>query len=300
MDVYPIDKNINILKNILFQKYVSNKTYSEIAKISKISKSKVGKIVRLSNDGQIDEAIILITGKKNVVKFDVPALSQVMDNQSYKNLTLRDIWNKYNNKTNKKVKSLETVRKYLTKVLKYTYSKAKVVYEKVLTSLYRRMRVQASLKFIDLIQEYKHFIFIDESSFNIQNSKMKVWSRVLEDRIVPSKSKGKNITLISAITKSGLINYEIFDGVCNAIRFVDFLRDTCLEYKKENLNIDDRDLYLFFDNVNFHKNMEVRNLAEKQRFNILYNAPYSADFHCIESYFGHLKRLRRHTIIKSE
>ena len=47
-----------------------------------------------------------------------------------KNNTLREIFTKYNLKSNKKLKSIETIRKYLTKFLKFSKVKAEIKNEK--------------------------------------------------------------------------------------------------------------------------------------------------------------------------
>ena len=54
--------------------------------------------------------------------------------------------------------------------------------------------------------------------------------------------------------------------------------------------MDGKAFFLFMDNLNAHRNKEVRALMSALKITPIYNISYSPDFNCIEAVFAQVKR----------
>ena len=86
-----------------------------------------------------------------------------------------------------------------------------------------------------------------------------------------SAADGKRFSanVISAIGADGTLVFEIFEGSCDEIRFLDFL-DKLLEHFPE------RKIFLIVDNASFHKSPAVEYwLLDHPRMELFYLPPYA-------------------------
>ncbi len=88
---------------------------------------------------------------------------------------------------------------------------------------------------------------------------------------MPLTGKRFSANVISAIGADGTLVFEIFEGTCDEIRFLDFL-DKLLEHFAE------RKIFLIVDNASFHKSPAVEYwLLDHPRMELFYLPPYAPE-----------------------
>ena len=101
----------------------------------------------------------------------------------------------------------------------------------------------------------------------------------------------KPVALLLAISKeAGVVyHYEQFRSIdsTNLLNMIDFL-------KKKRSTIAKT---IFWDNASMHRALRVKEKLEKSSMRVLYNAPYSPEYHSIERVFSLIKRRYRQLVI---
>ena len=172
----------------------------------------------------------------------------------------------------------------LFKILNLTRKKVKFHIIKDLE--YLKKLEKERLIFIDKIKHlyFNKIIFIDESGFNVSSTD-KGLSVKGEKINMPKKNlKSKNISLLMAITKDEILNYDIYESAINKESFYNFI-------KKIINNLKEDDYTFVFDNVAFHKNKDVLDLITDSNNNYLFTPPYSPNLNPIENTFGIIKNI---------
>jgi transposase len=82
-----------------------------------------------------------------------------------------------------------------------------------------------------------------------------------------------------AVSKQGIVGYELLDHNCRKADFVTFV---------SNLEVTPGTTMLM-DNVAFHHSREVKEIAAAKSLRVLYTPPYSPRTNAIENVFGMLK-----------
>lgn len=110
--------------------------------------------------------------------------------------------------------------------------------------------------------------------------------------------------------KEGLKLSTMAAVVCisSEIGIEDFLIKKCSILKSDIVDLlheialanEGRKVSLFMDNLRAHYSREVRQFAETLGWNIIYNAPYSSMFHCIEEVFSIIKRAYKKELIRRD
>ncbi|CAG8816036.1 14362_t:CDS:2 [Cetraspora pellucida] len=122
--------------------------------------------------------------------------------------------------------SNDTVRKYVNKI-RFTLKQLVTIPHKHNTSnkiLDRKRYVEKiHQKVIDML---KDAIYIDETGFNLHLSSSHGHSLQGQPAVqVVETQKGKNITVIAAINKNGVLNYTAYLGSANADTFAEFIQE---------------------------------------------------------------------------
>lgn len=146
--------------------------------------------------------------------------------------------------------------------------------------------------------DVKKSVFLDESGFNQNMTRMYGWSekgsRVIGQ--VPS-SQGKRVTILSAIGINGMISPLIFEGFLTTEIFLLYLEKFLLEDLSEGTTI-------FMDNCKCHLSEKVRELIESKKCILRYLPRYSPEFNPIELSWSqiksHFKKLNPRTINEIE
>ena len=142
---------------------------------------------------------------------------------------------------------------------------------------------------VDSVISNKNILYIDEVGFTVS-------SRVNRGRspknqparlIVPS-IRSRNITVMAAISKLGVVHYEILDGNGNGERFRVFLHGLQASLLEQHA-----DPILVMDNVNFHRMQIVVEEMAILGMEHKYLPPYSPFFNPIENVFSQWKHYVR-------
>lgn len=136
-------------------------------------------------------------------------------------------------------------------------------------------------------------IFIDETGCNIQLAPQYGWAPA-GDRLVDRRpmSRIDNVTVVGALRLDGFLCHEKFVGALNTERWVSFVERTLR-----------RHLYpgdiVVVDNLQIHKNIEAKQIIEREGAELVFLPPYSPELNPIELCWSllkhHLRRLRERT-----
>ena len=132
------------------------------------------------------------------------------------------------------------------------------------------------------------FVFVDEMGSNTSLSPLYGWSKVGERlRAEAPRNWGKNLTLISSMTLSGMGPSVAVEGATTRAAFEAYLEQALAPSLRPGQVV-------VMDNLSAHKGGRVRGLVEGRGCELMYLPPYSPDLNPIEEAFAKLKTpLRR-------
>lgn len=134
----------------------------------------------------------------------------------------------------------------------------------------------------------ENLVFLDETGVNL--AMVPLYARAFKGQRAYSKrpeKKGNNVTLIGAITLSGLMAGFSFEGATNGDTFLFFVEHLLCPQLWTGAVV-------VMDNLRAHKVSGVSEALAKVGASVVYLSPYSPDFNPIENYWSKLKsRLRR-------
>ena len=133
----------------------------------------------------------------------------------------------------------------------------------------------------------KRLIFVDEMGSNTSLHELYAYSPRGERAYCSvARNRGKNTTLLSSMSLSGMGASMVVEGGANGAVFETYLREALLP------TLDEGDV-MVMDNLSVHKTERVRELIEGAGVEILYLPPYSPDYNPIEEAFSKIKNLIR-------
>jgi len=114
-------------------------------------------------------------------------------------------------------------------------------------------------------------LFGDEMGVRAGQTAGRTYAPVGERAVVALTGKRFSANVISAIGADGTLVFDIFEGSCDEIRFLDFL-DKLLEH------FPDRKIFLIVDNASFHKSPAITYwLLDHPRLELFYLPPYAPE-----------------------
>lgn len=135
--------------------------------------------------------------------------------------------------------------------------------------------------------EASRFVFVDEMGSNTSLSPIYGWSKVGERlRAEAPRNWGKNVTLISSMTLSGMGPSVAVEGATTRAVFEAYVEQALAPSLRPGQVV-------VMDNLSAHKGEKVRELVEGAGCEVLYLPPYSPDFNPIEEAFSKVKGLMR-------
>ncbi|CAG8512328.1 11995_t:CDS:10, partial [Cetraspora pellucida] len=138
-------------------------------------------------------------------------------------------------------------------------------------------------KVIDMLEDA---IYIDETGFNLHLSSSHGCSLRGQPAVqVVETQRGKNITVIAAINKNGVLNYIAYLGSANADTFAKFIQELIF------LVPTNKKKFLIIDNAKIHRAYIVKDIVEDSSHEIFYLPPYLPFLNPIESTFSKVKDL---------
>lgn len=106
-------------------------------------------------------------------------------------------------------------------------------------------------------------------------------------------NRGRNVTLLGAISSNRIVAYDIFIGSLNAEKFNNFLEHMLIP------NLNDNEKTIVMDNCRAHKTHSTQTLVSRFFKTIKFLPPYSPQFNPIEEFFSSVKaRFRRDNLIE--
>jgi len=134
--------------------------------------------------------------------------------------------------------------------------------------------------------EFLNCISIDESSFYINDYKLKGYSKKGDKtyKYYKHKQVRQKYKLLLAIDKNDIIDYKILNGAINLEIYKDFF-------------IKNKDVFLnrtiLHDNLRTHHAIDLKKYCKLNNINLLYTPAYSPEFNPIEETFSEIKRIFR-------
>ena len=133
----------------------------------------------------------------------------------------------------------------------------------------------------------ERFVFVDECSTNTSLRPLYAWSRRGERAPCSAPGNwGKNVTLLSSITLSGMGPSLAVEGATTRAVFEAYLEEALAPSLPSGQVV-------VMDNLGAHKGGRVRELVEGRGCELLYLPTYSPDLNPIEQAFSKLKGLLR-------
>jgi transposase len=197
--------------------------------------------------------------------------------------TLQHLSDRLLEKTGKKV-SLATVCRLLQRLeltrKKKTLHASEAKSERVQNLRREYWRSIGEVKLSDLV-------FIDETGVNLAMTRG--YARAKKGNRAYSKcpyNRGQNVTLIGAISLSGLLASFTFEGWTNKDAFLTYVREVLVPQLWSGACV-------VMDNLLAHKALEVREAIESVGARVEFLSPYSPDFNPIENCWSKLKESLR-------
>ena len=127
-------------------------------------------------------------------------------------------------------------------------------------------------------------VSIDETSFDTHIRARYGWSKKGEPikKIINTSARNRK-TLTLAITKNGILGYNIVNGSSNTNNFYNFLKNSILPNIKNGI--------ILMDNVRFHHSKIIKDSINETTNKILYNIAYNPDTNPIENCFSIIKKV---------
>lgn len=137
-------------------------------------------------------------------------------------------------------------------------------------------------------------IVIDEAGANLGMTSSYARSMGGERAYGPKPcNKGKNISIIGAINRIGIVAMMYLEHAVNADSFISFVEKLLLDKVK-------RGYYVILDNVRFHKDKKVRELIESKGAHVVFLPPYSPDLSPIEKMWSKIKEIMKRLMPRSK
>jgi transposase len=133
-------------------------------------------------------------------------------------------------------------------------------------------------------------VFIDETGFNLHTSAGYGYAPIGETPWinVPTQ-RGRNVSLIAAISISGILSFSIVSGAFNTLRMVQWCQESLLP------SIMGRRVVFVMDNASFHHSTTVAEVMTSNGSRIQFLPPYSPQINPIEQVFSCVKsRFKAH------
>jgi len=134
-------------------------------------------------------------------------------------------------------------------------------------------------------------LYIDEVGFNV--SMRRIYGRNLKGDKAKKTStalRTRNISVIAAMSRTGLLFYQVLEGTCTAVAFSHFIDELAVRRDAAQMG---NNTTLIMDNLSAHKTVLVRELMELRGFQCRYLPAYSPFHNPIESMFAQWKNLIR-------
>lgn len=264
--------------------------YRKIAKINSVSTATVSRLARMSvkqlraetkagghRDSRTKSTVELIKALDTIVA----------ENPSGTLTEYRDklVENKYPKL------SIATISR-LTKNMNYSHKIMGFSPPNRNTDLAVNLRCEWSITFQKLKRNHYDFIFIDETSVNVNICRNHGYAKVGETPEIRKELKGKNISCIAAMGEQLGMYQETYSGGVTATIFNSFLINLSGKIKEK---YNHKNIIFIMDNATIHKssqklNINIPKTIRELGYHYMYTIPYSPMLNAIEYVFNQVKQ----------
>jgi len=133
-------------------------------------------------------------------------------------------------------------------------------------------------------QEKAGIYWGDETGLRSSDVRGRGFSPRGETPVISATAKYENLSMISAITNKGRVQWMIVDGTVNADRFIEFLKGICKDSRRK--------VFLILDNLKVHHSKPVKQWLEtrKSKIELFFLPAYSPDLNPDEHLNSDLKQ----------
>ena len=185
------------------------------------------------------------------------------------------------------VKSHE-VKQILKGELGFSYRRARLVSVQSNSVRCRVMRQQYALKMLELLQDGKRILNVDESWLSEISFQRKVWFPKDRPSTVTRQGVSPRISLIAALDTEGRVWFSLLHANTDQKVMLVFLQHLAVKLDEEQPGWK-ADTYLLLDGARYHTGEEIRTFLHKLQVQVIWSAPYSYAAAAIENLFGGLK-----------
>jgi transposase len=133
----------------------------------------------------------------------------------------------------------------------------------------------------------KTLVFVDESGCNLALTPLYAWAPRGQRALAQApRNRGKNTTLLAALTPEGILASLTLEGATNSEVFLTYLDQVLCPALRPGQTV-------VMDNLNVHKTAAVRERIEACGCRLWFLPAYSPDFNPIEQAFSKLKTYLR-------
>ena len=130
-------------------------------------------------------------------------------------------------------------------------------------------------------------VYFDEASFNLWMRNRKTWTPRDQPIKYPlKKCRGKGITVMGAISQHLTKPLFTLETSTNSQAFVQFLKQLRKRFPRQGST----PVTIVLDNAKAHHTQEVKKIAKKLNFELMFMPPFSPEFNCIEALWSVIKR----------
>ena len=261
---------------------------------------KVYKLINLLGyKREISEETLLLLRTNRLRKnnfIDEDCIKDILNSSEGLHISIRRLTYLYNSRNPDLKISKSTLHNHLVYYMKIKYKKPIILHQLTTTNLSKIFRIIFLKKLSNYITNNFTIIYLDESSFNLNNNRYKTWVGEGVNEINYSEGKIMNTTLAIACCKNEIIYYKLMKRSMNGDKFTEFFKavyfTTIKKYGKR--------IVFYLDNAPCHHYKKLKEFARLNAIHILYGVPYLCCYNMSEYVFSILKKTYYSKVILNE
>ena len=227
----------------------------------------------------------------NLIKEKV--VSSILNENKRNHISLKKVLHRYAEKTGSCNFSTYTLRRFMRTKLNLRYRKIMTINAKRNENRFIIMKNLFFKKIIDLLHKGKSFVYIDESSFQGYNSRMKTWVDCNSENKCFVPGRFKSVSLIAAMTETEMVHCEVHEKTIKGKDFLSYFKKlhNLMENKSKELNVFKKKEYVYYlDNATTHCNKEIIEYFIANEINVIFGVPFCPEYNPIELFFSDIKK----------
>ena len=271
------------IREAIIKKFNDGKHAKKISEELEVNKNTVASVIRLfKKEGRIT-AITKRTSKSKKITPEACAFIEDCIQEDC-SLTLKELGKKILYKYGI-IASLTTISQSI-KTMNYSFKRVVLVPEARNTTDMIEKRFTYCADY--MLQDENALVFVDE--FGISCSTRVMYGRSLIGTPATKNVRAirsKNISICAAITKNGIVSFEVKDCAYNADRFAVFLEMMCMKLHDNGVT----NGRIIMDNASIHKSDKHKLLLHDYGFELIFLPAYSPQLNPIKEVFSKWKHI---------